>query len=65
MFLIHDMYFFILTYFTSRLALPIANCAIGETVSHLAKGKQNSSPIWRNAFTTTLTRIVVEAAVNA
>ena len=44
---------------SSRLALPIANCAIGETVSHLAKGKQNSSPIWRNAFTIMLTRIFV------
>ena len=48
-----------LQYLLPRLVLPIANCAIGETVSHLAKRKQNYSPIWRNAFTTTLTRIVV------
>ena len=32
----------------ARVALPIANCAIGDTVCYLAKINKNSSPNWRN-----------------
>ena len=33
---------------SARFALPMSNCAIGETVCYFAKLNKNSSPNWRD-----------------
>ena len=35
---------------SARLALPISNSVIGETVCYFAKISKNSSPNWRNVI---------------
>ena len=43
---------------SARLALPIVNYAINETVCFLAKMNKNSSPIWRNVISVVISDVI-------
>ena len=45
---------------TSRLALSIAICAVGETVFYLAKINKNSSPNWRNVIFVIIIDVIIK-----
>jgi len=51
--LVHTSFMFLNITQGTRLALSIANCAIGETGFQVVKEKMDPSPNWRNAKTTT------------
>ena len=43
---------------SASLALPISNCAIGETVCNLAKINKNSSPNWQKIILVVINDVI-------